>query len=120
MNAEKWSAFVRMMQDAYWLAEKSANCCFDDSEEDRREDKCSALSYAAACTARYSAAEAIYWMSPEIMQLDLSLLFAKFDAFVHEVQTDYETNHSRQWVDKEFSELKALFEDFKYSQPESD
>lgn len=110
MNGEKWNAFLRLMRDALRLAEKSYNCSFGEPESGRKEDKCSALSYAAACTAKYSAAEAIYWTSPEIMQFGLSGPFAQFDAFTHEVQSDYEVDHSRQWVDIHFGRLKELYE----------
>lgn len=118
MNNEKWNAFLRLMRDALQLAEKSKNCSFDGENGWPKEDKCSALSYAAACTAKYSAAEAIYWASPDIMSLNLSNLFAQFDVFVHEVQKDYETDHSRQWVDIEFDHLKELFEDSACNQPQ--
>lgn len=110
MNAEKWNAFIKLMRDAFLLAENSKDCSFDDKGEGRHEDKCSALSYAAACTAKYSAAQAIYWMSPEFMQFDLTELFAQFDRFVQEVQSDYENDHSRQWVDIHFNRLKELYE----------
>lgn len=117
MNPEKWNAFLNLMRDALWLAEKSKDCSFDDPDEGRREDKCSALSYATACMAKYSAAEAIYWMTPEITQFDLSGLFAQFDTFVHEVQSDYEIDHSRQWVDIHFDRLKELYDDSVCNQP---
>lgn len=120
MNAEKWSAFVRLMRTAFWLAEKANDCSFDDPDEGRKEDKCSALSYAAACMAKYSAAEAIYWTSPDIMAFGLSGLFAQFDTFVHEIQSDYEVNHSRQWVDIHFERLKELYENSVCYQPKSD
>ncbi len=90
----------------------------DDPDTGRKEDKCSALSYAAACMAKYSAAEAIYWTSPELMQFDLSGLFAQFDIFTHEVQSDYEVDHSRQWVDIHFERLKELYEDSVCNQSE--
>lgn len=120
MGTEKWNAFLKLMRDALWLAEKSKDCSFDDPDERRKEDKCSALSYAAACTAKYSAAEAIYWTTPEIMQFGLSELFAQFDTFVHEVQSDYEIDHSRQWVDIHFSRLKELYENSECNQPAKD
>ncbi len=118
MNDEKWNVFLKLMRNALWLAEKSNDCSFDDPDTGRKEDKCSALSYAAACMAKYSAAEAIYWTSPEIMQFDLSGLFAQFDIFTHEVQSDYEVDHSRQWVDIHFERLKELYEDSVCNQSE--
>lgn len=119
MDAGKWNAFLRLMHSALWFAEKSKKCCFNDSDENRERDKCSALSYAAACMAKYSAAEAAYWSSPELTKFDLSELFAAFDTFVREVQNDYETNHSYQWVGLKLDQLKELYEDSVCNQPES-
>lgn len=113
---DKMKAFIRLMKSAFAYARRAKNSSFDDPESNREEDKCSALSYAAACTAKYSAAEAIYWASPEIERYDLSDLFSQFDTFVREVQTDYETDHSRQWVAIEFDRLEELFEDSVCSQ----
>ncbi len=117
MNAEKWNAFLILMRDALRLAEKSRDCSFDDPDTGREEDKCSALSYATACMAKYSAAEAIYWTTPEIAQFGLDELFAQFDTFVREVQSDYEIDYSRQWVDIEFARLKKLYENSVCNQP---
>ena len=116
MENEKMIAFIRLMKDAFWYAKRAHACSFDDPDKNRKEDKCSALSYAAACTAKYSAAEAIYWVTPELEHPEIPDLFAQFSVFVHEVQRDYETNHSRQWVDIEFNRLEELFEDSVCSQ----
>lgn len=118
MNSDTLNAFLRLMRSALWLAEKSKNCSFNDPDEGQKEDKCSALSYASACMAKYSAAEAIYWTTPEIMQFGLTDLFAQFDTFVREVQSDYEIDHSRQWVDIEFGRLKELYENSVCNQPQ--
>lgn len=110
MENDKMTAFIRLMKSAFSYAQRAKNCSFDDLEGSRKEDKCSALAYAAACTAKYSAAEAIYWTSPELEHYELPDLFVQFNEFVHEVQNDYETNHSRQWVAIEFDKLKDMFE----------
>lgn len=117
MGNDKMTAFIQLMDSAFSYAQRAKACSFDDFEENRKEDKCSALAYAAACTAKYSAAEAIYWTSPELEHYELPDLFAQFDAFVHEVQSDYETNHSRQWVAIEFDKLKDLYENSVCNRP---
>lgn len=109
MEDEKMTAFLRLMKDAFSYAKRAHACSFDDPDKNRKEDKCSALSYAAACTAKYSAAEAIYWTTPELEHPELPDLFSQFNIFVREVQRDYETNHSRQWVDIEFNTLEERF-----------
>lgn len=109
MNDAAMNAFLRLMQDAFNYAKRAHACSFSDSDKNRVEDKCSALSYAAACTAKYSAAEAIYWTTPELEHPEIPDLFTAFSSFVHEVQTDYETNHSRQWVDIRFNDLEKAF-----------
>ncbi len=119
MNDEKKNAFFKLIREALWYAEKSRDCSFDDQENGKAEDKCSALSYAAACMAKHSAAEAIYWTNPEITQLGLSNLFTQFDTFVHEVQSDFEIDHSRQWVDIQFAQLEKLYKEFICDQAES-
>ena len=109
MNDAAMNAFLRLMQDAFSFAKRAHACSFNDPDKNRAEDKCSALSYAAACTAKYSAAEAIYWTTPELEHPEIPDLFTAFSSFVHEVQTDYETNHSRQWVDIRFNDLEKAF-----------
>ena len=106
---EKMKAFLALMHEAFSLAKRAHDCSFSDAERNRKEDKCSALSYAAACTAKYSAAEAVYWCSPELAHQELPELFVQFDTFTREVRSDYETDHSRQWVDIEFNTLEKLF-----------
>lgn len=119
MDVEKWNAFLKLISDAFELAEKSKICSLDDEDKKRTADKCSALSYAAACTAKYSAAEAIYWTSPEIMQFNLSELFAAFDDFVKEVQSNFDAGDLRQWVPAHFDRLEELYKDFELNQPAS-
>jgi len=106
---ETMRAFIILMKEAFSLAKSAHNCSFDDPELGRKEDKLSALSYAATCTAKYSAAEAIYWCNCDLAHSELPELFTQFDTFTHEIRTDYETNHSRQWVDIEFNRLEELF-----------
>lgn len=68
------------------------------------------MSYASACIAKYSAAEAIYWTTPDLENDEIPELFAKFGTFTRELLTDFETNHSRQWVDIEYNQLRKLYE----------
>ncbi len=110
MEIRKRKAFLALMNSSFYFAGKARDCSFDDPDIGRIEDKCSALSYAAACMAKVSAAEAMYWMSPELEHNDIEELFAQFAAFIHEIQNDYETDHSRQWVDIEFQRLKDMYE----------
>ena len=103
-------AFNGMMREAYIMAQHAHDYSFDDPEKGITEDKVTALSYAAACTAKYSAAAAIYWCSPELENDKVPALLAQFDTFTDEIRSDYRDDHSRQWVDIEFDRLKELFE----------
>ena len=107
---EKMRAFLSLMQSAFFLAKHAHDCSFDNNEENRQEDKCAAMAYASACIAKYSAAEAIYWTTPDLEHGEIPELFAQFDTFTHELLTDFETDHSRQWVNSEFDRLQELYE----------
>lgn len=111
---EKVLAFNALIRDAYAMAEDARNSCFTDPENNVKEDKIVALSYAAACTAKYSAAAAIYWCSPELHDDSTPALLAQFDTFTDEIRDDYRDSHSRQWVDIEFERLHDLFEQSRY------
>ena len=113
---EKMRAFLQLMKGAFFLAKRAHECSFDDEELNRKEDKCAAMAYAAACLAKCSAAEAIYWTIPELEHEEIPDLFAKFDTFAHELFQDFETDHSRQWVGIEFKRLEECFEDSVCSQ----
>ena len=108
---EKMRAFLHLMQDAFFFAKQAHECSFDDEELSFKEDKCAAMAYAAACIAKCSAAEAIYWTTPELEHGEIPDLFVKFDTFTRELFQDFETDHSRQWVDIEFSRLEECFND---------
>ena len=112
MENEKMIAFMRIMKDAFWYAEKAYKCSFNDPETNRKEDKCSSLAYAASCTAKYSAAEAIYWVSPELEQSGIPELFAQFSIFVNELQKNYAMNHMQASSVSKFKCLKKSFDDF--------
>ena len=105
------------MHFAFILAKHAHDCSFNNDEEKRQEDKCAAMAYASACIAKYSAAEAIYWTTPDLEHAEIPELFAKFDTFTYELLTDFETNHSRQWVDIEFNNLRELYENSVCSLP---
>lgn len=107
---EKKKAFISLMQGAFTLANRAHDCSFDDAKKERQEDKCAAMSYASACIAKYSAAEAIYWTTSDLEHEEIPKLFAQFDTFTRELLTDFETNHSRQWVDIEYIRLRELYE----------
>lgn len=106
---EKMKAFIRLMNGAFFLAKRAYVCSFDDEESNRKADKCAAMAYAAACLAKCSAAEAIYWTALELAHEDMPDLFAKFNIFARELFKDFETDHSRQWVSIEFSRLEECF-----------
>lgn len=110
MEIRKRRAFLNLVSSAFDFAKKAHACSFDNPDEGRKEDKCSALSYAAACTAKISAAEAIYWTSPEMEHNEIEELFGQFEKFVHEIQNDFETDHSLQWVDIEFNNLDEMYQ----------
>lgn len=110
----KLKVFTALLREAYLMAKYAHEYCFDSSENGTVEDRVTALSYAATCTAKYSAAQAIYWCSPELEDDDVPELLAQFDAFTDEIRSDYRDDHSRQWVDIEFSRLDELFEASKY------
>lgn len=105
----KFNVFVRLLREAFDLAKNACNCSFDDPETNKKADKCSALSYAAACTAKYSAATAIYWTMDE-HEAEFDDVLHKFDVFTRELRTDFRDNHSRQWVEIEFERLEEAFE----------
>lgn len=106
--SEKKRALVSLLCGAFRDAENAYACTFGDLEKNIPQDKVSALSYAAACTAKSSAAEAVYWLSPELAEYDIAELLGKYDTFTDEIREDFKTNHSRQWVDVEFEKLKLL------------
>lgn len=108
----KIDALKALMFDAFTMAEYANRYSHDDPKAGTKEDKLTALSYAAACTAKYSAAEAIYWCSPELEDEDIPALLAKFDTFTNEIRNDYRDDHSRQWVEIEFSKLANLYANF--------
>lgn len=111
---DKAKMFASMMREAFMMAEHARDFCFDDPEKGIVEDKVIALSYAAACTAKYSAAAAIYWCSPELEDDDVPALLSQFDTFTDEIRNDYRDDHSCQWVDIEFDRLKDLFDASSY------
>lgn len=107
---EKKRAFKALLCGAYLDAKNAHACTFGDPDKNIPKDKTSALSYAAACTAKSSAAEAIYCLSPELAQLGIAELLGKFDTFTDEIREDFKTDHSRQWVDIEFGRLEELYQ----------
>lgn len=111
---DKATFFCGMLREAYLLASNAKECCSDNPDLKLAEDKTSALSFAAACTAKYSAAAAIYWSSPELFDEDVPALLAQFDIFTREIRNDYRNDHSRQWVGLEFDRLADLFAASKY------
>lgn len=111
---DKATFFRGLLRDAYLLARHAMDYCYTDPETGIKEDKITALSYAAACTAKYSAAAAIYWCSPELEDDDVPELLAKFDQFTKEIRNDYATDHSRQWVEIKFSEMYEIFSNSAY------
>lgn len=106
---DKATFFRGLLRDAYLMARNATDYCYTDPETGRKEDKTTALSYAAACTAKYSAAAAIYWCSPELEDDDVPELLASFDRLTKEIRNDYAINHSRQWVETRFDEVHDLF-----------
>lgn len=106
---EKERAFRTLILEAYWYARDAHACAFSE-----KLDKASVLSYAAACTAKYSAATAMYWCSPELEDPDVPRLLAQFGTYTDEIRTDIRDDHSLQWVDIEFEKLKDYFENSRY------
>lgn len=107
---EKMKAFLSLMHDAFSFAKRARDCSFDNVEKKYQADKCSAMAYASACIAKYSAAEAIYWTTPDLEHEEIPGLFEQFDIFTRELLRDFETDHSRQWVSDEFIRLQDLYE----------
>ena len=117
---EKMNTFLCLMNDAFSAAVQAHKYSFESEDGKRAEDRCVAMSYAAVCTAKYSAAEAIYWTTPDLAHSEIPDIFAQFDTFTTEVLTDFATDHSRQWVDIEFNELRKRFENSVCNQPISE
>ena len=70
MEDAAMNAFLRLMKDAFNYAKRAHACSFSDSDKNRVEDKCSALSYAAACTQntplrRQSTGQPQSWHTPK-------------------------------------------------------
>ena len=109
---EKRKAFLTLMHQAHFDAKSAHKYSFDDEEHGQREDKVAALSYAGACVARVSAAQALYYAClDELEHQGIPELFGQFQVFTSEVFNDYATDHSRQWVDIEYNRLEELFID---------
>lgn len=115
MDLHSQNGFLRLMKSAMSDAEHAYRCVFP--EDNRQEDKCVALSYAATAIAKCAAAQAVYYSNPDLEHFELPDLFSLFDAFVHEIQEDYETDHSTQWVSIEFNKLKDAFDESVCSLP---
>jgi len=103
------NGFQKLLTEAFVFAKTAHRCSFTDCENNLPEDKISAMAYAAACIAKSSAAEAVYWNHRELQTNENAYLLAQFDTFTQEVLRDFQTNHSRQWVDIEFTQLKERF-----------
>lgn len=65
MESERMRIAKQLLLDALNFARCSRDNTIDSVEDGLREDKAVALAYAAACTAKYSAAQAIYAICPE-------------------------------------------------------
>lgn len=96
-----------LLCDAREFAEHAKNLTIEDPDEGLHEDRTLALAYAAACTAKYSAAQAIYTLYPG-GTLSLSELFRLFNEFTQEILSDYKENHSRQQVINIFYDIDNL------------
>ncbi len=107
-NTEEWKVVKNLLHDALDFAECSKRFTIDDPEEGLREDKAVSLAYAAACTAKYSAAQAIYTLYPGV-SVSLSRLFAAFDSFTREVLSSYADNHSTQQVLTCYGDLEDIY-----------
>lgn len=110
---DKSAAFKSLISEAYRMAQYAHEYSFNNPEKKVKENPQTALSYATACSAKSSAAQTLYWCSPELENEDIPALLAQFDTFVNEVLSDYRDGHSRQWVDIEFERLKDLYDNFK-------
>lgn len=111
---EKENAFRTLLLEAFWYARDAHNCVFSDDSYNNGIDKATVLSYAAACTAKYSAATAMYWCSPELEDPDVPRLLSQFGTYTDEIRADIRDDHSPQWVDIEFEKLKDYFENSRY------
>lgn len=109
-DSEEFKVVHQLLREARDLAGKAKSFTIDDPEEDLHEDKAVALAYAAACTAKYSTAQAIYTLHPEF-PFNLSSLFSLFDEFVREILSSYGENHSQQQVLLDFDDI-----DFRYKE----
>ena len=110
METERMNVAKQLLLDALNFARCSRDIAARDPEDEFQEDKASALAYAAACTAKYSAAQAIYAICPEYT-VSPSGLFSAFSTFVQEVFSDYAEDHSRQQVLICYDELESCYKD---------
>ena len=110
---EQSSEIVRLLKRAFISAGEAHDFSFERTDESTGDtvepDKVSAMTYAAVCKSEYLAAKAIYYSCPDLWRDDFSKLFAKFDEFTNELLTDFSTDHSTQWVDIQFNELKEAY-----------
>jgi hypothetical protein len=114
MDNRLYNGFLQLMKSAMIDATNAHHCVFPDSA---KENRLLALSYAATAIAKSSAAEALYYAQPELEHEELPELFSQFDVFVREMQSDFETEHSAQWVDIEYNTLKDRFDNSVCSLP---
>lgn len=84
------------------------------SHETLFEDDCNisvSLAYLNAAISRFSSAEALYYAQFETLQRgEAEDLFHQFSVYANEFLNNVRTNHSHQWTDIEFNNLKDIFD----------
>jgi hypothetical protein len=95
-----------MVKTAMFAAIKSHDLIFDENKNDSI-----AVAYLNKTISHISAAEALYYAKyDDLAHNDVEEIFHLFDVYTDELLSNYETNHSHQWTDIEFTRLKEAFD----------
>lgn len=98
--------FKTLVRRAMSYAQHAHDFIFDENV-----DNAVALSYLNVSASKFAAAESLYYARYKILQRgEAEELFRLFDVFMSELLTNVRTDHSHQWTDIEFNNLKDVFD----------
>lgn len=99
--------FKTLVRRAMLYAEHSHEFIFDESVEDS-----AAVAYLNIAASKFAAAESLYYARIDVLERgEAEEIFRLFDVYMHEFLSNYRTDHSHQWSDIEFNQLKEAFDD---------
>ena len=95
-----------MVRNSMFAAQKSHDLIFAENKSDNI-----AVAYLNKAISHITAAEALYYSQYGVLErYEVDEIFHLFNAYSDELLSNYETNHSHQWTDIEFTRLKDYFD----------